>query len=105
MAIVSDTNFLDIIKMLNPQAVVPSRNAVTSDIKTMFSMTKVNLTDILWKTKGAVHIALNIWTDLNMTAWLNIMIYMVQEDGYRRVPLDFICHMGYNLATETEKCL
>ncbi|KAH9172048.1 hypothetical protein EDB89DRAFT_2070200 [Lactarius sanguifluus] len=47
MAIVGDTNFLNIIKMLNPQAVVPSRNTVTSDIKTMFSMTKANLTDIL----------------------------------------------------------
>jgi len=47
MAIVSDTNFLDIIRMLNPQAVVPSRNTVTSDIKTMFAMTKANLRDIL----------------------------------------------------------
>ncbi|KAH9009543.1 hypothetical protein EDB84DRAFT_1571153 [Lactarius hengduanensis] len=82
--------FLAIVKLLNPQAVVPSRNTVTQDIKIMYSLAKVNLKSILQKTKGAVHIALDVWTDINMTAWLDITLYMVQEDGYRKVPLDFI---------------
>src|SRR6266702_3831832 len=47
MSIVSDPEFLDIIKMLNPQAEVPSRNNVTQDIKTMYSMAKANLKIIL----------------------------------------------------------
>jgi len=47
MSIVSDPEFLDIIKMLNPQAEVPSRNTVTQDIKTMYSMAKANLKIIL----------------------------------------------------------
>ncbi|KAH9008006.1 hypothetical protein EDB84DRAFT_1599293 [Lactarius hengduanensis] len=90
MSIVGDSEFLTIIKLLNPQAVVPSRNTVTQDIKIMYSLAKVNLKSILQKTKGAVHIALDVWTDINMTAWLDITLYMVQEDGYRKVPLDFI---------------
>jgi hypothetical protein len=47
MFIVGDPEFLDIIQMLNPQAVTPSRNTVTQDIKTMYSMTKTNLKNIL----------------------------------------------------------
>ncbi len=74
-----------------------------------------------------MHIALNVQTDINMTAWLDVMLYTVQEDGYRKIPLDFIrwvsplwhlnsridskllrllgSHMGYNLACEIEKYL
>lgn len=108
MFIVGDPEFLDIIKMLNPQAVTPSRNTDTQDIKTMYSMTKANmknmlqasiqfycspitiLTGISEETKGAVHIALNAWTNINMTVWLGITLYTVQEDGYKKIPLDFI---------------
>jgi hypothetical protein len=43
MSIVGDSEFLAIIKMLNPHADVPSRNTVTTDIKTMYSLTKVQL--------------------------------------------------------------
>jgi len=44
----------------------------------------------LKKSKGAVHIALDVWTDINMIVWLDVMLYTVQEDGYRKIPLDFI---------------
>ena len=47
MSIVGDSNFRGLIKMLNPQAIVPSQNTVTQDIKTMYSLTKVNLATIL----------------------------------------------------------
>jgi hypothetical protein len=47
MFIVGDPEFLDIIKMLNPQAVTPSRNTDTQDIKTMYSMTKANMKNML----------------------------------------------------------
>jgi hypothetical protein len=45
---------------------------------------------LLKKTQGAVHLALDVWTDINMTAWLGVTLYMVPEDGYKKVPLDFI---------------
>ncbi|KAH9006666.1 hypothetical protein EDB84DRAFT_1573015 [Lactarius hengduanensis] len=67
MSIVGDSEFPAIVKLLNPQAVVPSQNTVTQDIKIMYSLAKVNLKSILQKTKGAVHIALDVWTDINMT--------------------------------------
>ena len=33
---------------------------------------------------------LDIWTDINMTAWLGIVLYVVLDDGYKKFPLDFI---------------
>jgi hypothetical protein len=73
----------------------------------MFSLTKAKLRDslqvcilffrlklhsnrLLKQSKGAVHLALDIWTDINMTAWLGIVLYVVQDDGYKKIPLDFI---------------
>jgi hypothetical protein len=28
--------------------------------------------------------------DINMTAWLGIVLYVVQDDRYKKIPLDFI---------------
>jgi hypothetical protein len=47
MSIINDPEFLQVVKMLNPQAVVPSRITLGRDIKTMFSMTRTNVKDIL----------------------------------------------------------
>ena len=43
MSIIGDPKLLDIVHMLNPLAVLPLRNTVTKDIKTIFSMTKAKL--------------------------------------------------------------
>jgi hypothetical protein len=47
MAIVSNPEFSNIVKMLNPRAVLPSWNTITHDIKTIYSMTSLNLADRL----------------------------------------------------------
>ena len=69
----------------------------------------------------------NIWTDINMTAWLGIVLYVVLDDRYKRFPLDFIwCvlplsiqnssidlkllrlsgpHSGHYLVEQVEKCM
>jgi hypothetical protein len=43
MSIVGDPELLNIVHMLNPLAMLPSRNTVTKDIKTIFLMTKAKL--------------------------------------------------------------
>jgi hypothetical protein len=47
MSIVSDPEFLKIVRMLNPQAEVPSRNTVAQDIKAIYLMANANLKNIL----------------------------------------------------------
>jgi hypothetical protein len=47
ISVVVDPDFLDIVKMLNPHALIPSRNTVTRDIKIMYSLAKVKLKDVL----------------------------------------------------------
>jgi hypothetical protein len=47
MSIVDDPEFLDIIKLLHPQAAVPSRITVGRDIKMMYTMTKANVRNII----------------------------------------------------------
>ena len=47
MLIIGDSDFRGLIKMPNLQAIVLSRNTVTQDIETMYSLTKVNLATIL----------------------------------------------------------
>jgi hypothetical protein len=83
--------------------------SVTHDIKTIYSMTRVNLVDRLKvhvriffnsplpckpdplkQTKRAIHLMLDVCTDINMTTWLRITLYVVQEHGYKKIPLDFI---------------
>ena len=70
---------------------------------------------------------LDVWTDINMTAWLGIVLYVVLDDGYKKFPLDFIqCvlplsiqnssinlkllrlfgpHSGHYLVEQVEKCM
>lgn len=43
MAIIGDPEFLNIVKMLNPRAELPSQNTITRDIKTIYLMTRVSL--------------------------------------------------------------
>ena len=47
--------------------------------------------------KGAVHLALDVWTNINMTAWLGVTLYVVQADGYKKFPLDFIQQVSYSI--------
>jgi hypothetical protein len=57
MSIVRDSEFLAIIKMLNLRAGIPSWNTVTTDIKTMYSLTKAQL-----KGRLQVHIIILLLT-------------------------------------------
>jgi hypothetical protein len=51
MSIVGDPEFVEMINALNPQAVIPSRNTVTRDIKLMYSLAKASLKDLLQVSK------------------------------------------------------
>ncbi|KAJ7911759.1 hypothetical protein B0H13DRAFT_1614225, partial [Mycena leptocephala] len=88
--IVEDPEFREIIHLLNPSAHTHSAVTQARDVKHLYKLSRNKTRIFLASTTGVVHVALDIWTDLNMVPWLGIICYLVHSGQYKRFVLDFI---------------
>ncbi|KAJ7823332.1 hypothetical protein B0H14DRAFT_2370221, partial [Mycena olivaceomarginata] len=84
--IVEDPEFREIIHLLNPSAHKHSAGTQARDVRRLYKLSR-NKTRVF---PGVVHVALDVWTDLNMVRWLGIICYLVHSGQYKRFVLDFI---------------
>ena len=107
--IVNDTPFQDIVGMLNPLAQIHSEHTQANDVKLLYKLSRQKITSLLERTVGVVHLELDAWTDIKMTPWLGIVIYIISNGHYKRFTLDFIrlrgSHTGSYLAEVVNECL
>ncbi|KAJ6547273.1 hypothetical protein B0H19DRAFT_895811, partial [Mycena capillaripes] len=123
--IVQDPEFHEIVHLLNPMAHTHSAMTQSRDVKRLYKLSQekthiflavglliylcISSLTILVDHHRVVHVALNVWTDLNMVPWLGIICYLVHSGRYKRFVLDFIrihgSHTGSALAQALYNCL
>ncbi|KAJ7222704.1 hypothetical protein C8J57DRAFT_1094487, partial [Mycena rebaudengoi] len=81
--IVEDPEFHEIIHLLNPSAHTHSAMTQACNVKCLYKLSRKKTRIFLASTTGVVHVALDVWTDLNMVPWLGIICYLVHSRQYK----------------------
>jgi len=106
-AIVEDEELIDIFIDLNNKVEVPSRSTVSRDVKEIFHISWVKVSEILqvyllttmslvanssnWQAHpGKLHICLDGWTALQVIAFIGITVHWVINGHLQLIILDFI---------------
>jgi hypothetical protein len=103
--IAQDPKFHEIIHLLNPLAHTHSGMTQARNIKCLYKLSRektriflavcqysyiIQWLNLFKSTIGVIHVALDLWTDLNMVPWLGVICYLVHCSKYKQFVLDFI---------------
>ena len=71
--------FRQFVKMLYPDAVIPSADTVKREMMTRFDNEKVMMQNILIGSPGRISFGLDVWTSPNMYSFLGITAHWIDE--------------------------
>jgi hypothetical protein len=88
MKIVEDPPWIDMLKMMNANVVIPGRKTVARDIKNVFEIAQKHVMKELASAIGRKHLQLDGWSSPNVMSILGICVTYLHRNEIRCMVLD-----------------